>query len=92
MSAKRPPTETKEKMLSIRIPYEVGRRMKAVCALRGVTVRDVVSKFATAYVEHADELPAANASPTVKVAALGAAMMRRDYEPKHAPTARKPKG
>jgi antitoxin component of RelBE/YafQ-DinJ toxin-antitoxin module len=72
---------TPEKMLSIRIPYEVGKRLKAVCALRGVTVRDVMTGFAQEVVDHAEELPAAAASNSVKFAALGAAVMRADRTP-----------
>jgi hypothetical protein len=75
----------KEKMLSIRIPYEVGKRLKAVCALRGVTVRDLMTGFATEFVDHADELPPPSAANSVKLAALSAAVMRNDYEAKREP-------
>jgi len=79
-------TNPAEKMLSIRIPYEVGKRLKAVCALRGVTVRDVMTGFAQDVVDHADELPPASASLSVKHAALAAAVMRTER-----PTRKRPR-
>lgn len=67
-----------EKMLSIRIGYDVGRHLKAVCALRGVSVRDVITSFAAAYVKHATELPPEGAADELKFAALSAAMNRTE--------------
>lgn len=81
------PTTDPDKMLSIRIPYELGARLKAVCALRGLTVRDVMSAFAAAYVQHAKELPPADAPYSLRLAALAASVSRLEgiEEPKHPP-------
>lgn len=57
-------------MLSIRIDYDVGRKLKAICALRGRTVREVMTGFAQLYVDTAEELPPESAAGSVKLAAM----------------------
>jgi predicted DNA-binding protein len=62
-----------DKTLSIRIPYEIGARLKAVCALRGVTVRRVMTDYAKTYIDHAHELPPPDAAMSLKLGTLAMA-------------------
>jgi len=69
---------TQPKMLNIRIGYDTGRKLKAVCALRGRTVRDVIEEFASSYVTNANELPPATAAQSVRYAALTQAVANQE--------------